>query len=48
VTWRDAVLYGPGWAACILLILSKPIDRWHYRRTCRLYRERWGVDYDGP
>ena len=48
MTWRDVILYGPGWAACILLLLAKPIDRWHYRRTCRRYRERWGVDYDGP
>lgn len=48
MTWRDVLLYGPGWAACALLPLMPLIDRWMDRRFRRLYRERWGVDYDGP
>lgn len=48
MSWRDTILYGPGWLALIGIVVGKPLDRWHYRRTCRQYEERWGVPYDGP
>lgn len=48
MTWRDVILYGPGYAACALIVLGPVIDRLHYRRTKRRYEERWGVRYDGP
>jgi hypothetical protein len=47
-SWQDVILYGPGWAACLMLPLGPLVDRWLERRFQRQYRERWGVDYDGP
>jgi hypothetical protein len=40
-SWQDVILYGPGWAACLML----PLGWWMDRRFRRQYRERWGVDY---
>lgn len=40
-SWQDAVLYGPGWAAGVLL----PVNWWLDCRFRRQYRKRWGVDY---
>jgi hypothetical protein len=48
VTWRDLILYGPGWLALAALLASRPLACWHYRRTQRRYEARWGVPYDGP
>jgi hypothetical protein len=48
VTWLDVILYGPGWLACLMFPAMPFIDRWHYRRTCRRYKERWGRPYPGP
>jgi len=47
-SWQDVILYGPGWAACLLLPLGPFVGRWLERRFRRQYREHWGVDYDGP
>jgi len=40
LSWQDAILYGPGWAAIPLMLLNHFAER----RFRRRYRERWGVD----
>lgn len=41
MTWRDAILYGPGWAAFALA----PVNWWLDRRFRRRYETRWGMPY---
>ncbi|NUP15365.1 MAG: hypothetical protein HOZ81_04525 [Streptomyces sp.] len=42
MTWRDVLLYGPGWAACALI----PLYWWLDRRFKRRYLQRWGRPYN--
>lgn len=44
-SWQDVILYWLPYAGIAIVV---GLDRWHYRRTCRRYEERWGVPYDGP
>ncbi|MER6492689.1 hypothetical protein [Streptomyces griseorubiginosus] len=41
MTWQDALMAAPGWAACALI----PLDWWLDRRFKRQHKERWGVPY---
>ncbi|MFF6966288.1 hypothetical protein ACFY9G_23335 [Streptomyces anthocyanicus] len=41
MNWQDAILYGPGWVALLLI----PAGRWLDRRFRRKYEARWGVPY---
>jgi hypothetical protein len=41
MTWRDLIMYGPGWAACALI----PVNWWLDHRFRRQYQSRWGVPY---
>ncbi|WHM30211.1 hypothetical protein OH540_09270 [Streptomyces sp. BPPL-273] len=41
MTWLDVALYGPGWAAFLLI----PVNWWLDRRFRRKYEARWGVPY---
>lgn len=43
MTWRDVILYGPGWLACAVILLRPLVARhraWKLDRLNRRKRER--------